>query len=454
MNKDILSSGSAVKADTSGSIRALLPFLLFLSLFLGTGIYLTLQGVDFAFYQLSAPVAALPAIFLAIFLSKDKLNDSIEDFIKGVGNSNVIAMCLIYLLAGAFAAVAKATGGVDATVNLGLTVLPGNFLLPGFFLISAFIATSMGTSMGTIGAVAPIALGVGQSAGIPLPVMAGAVLSGAMFGDNLSIISDTTIAATRIQGCEMKDKFRQNIFIALPAAIVAVIVFYYFSGPVEVPAAREIDWVKVIPYLLILILAASGLNVFAVLSFGLVLTASIGLITMENYSIIQVSKDIYKGFSAMQEIFLLSLMIGGLSALMDKQGGLAFLSSLVSKIINFFTSKRQEQENTKTAELGIAGVVMLTNICTANNTVAIMVAGGVAKDLAKKGGVLPSRAAGLLDIFSCVIQGFLPYGAQALLLGATFGISPLEVVTHGYYLMLLPVSALVSIFAQKKKNRV
>ena len=206
------------------SALALLPLGVFLTLFIGVGSYLTFQGVDFAFYQLPAPVAALPAVVVALLLSKNKLNKAIEQFIKGVGHGDIIAMCMIYLLAGAFASVAKATGGVDATVNLGLSMLPSSLILPGIFVISAFIATAMGTSMGTIAAVAPVALGIAQAAGMDVALTAGVVLSGAMFGDNLSIISDTTIASTRSQGCQMRDKFKENIGIALPAAIAAILL--------------------------------------------------------------------------------------------------------------------------------------------------------------------------------------------------------------------------------------
>ncbi|MEK6215247.1 MAG: Na+/H+ antiporter NhaC family protein, partial [Vibrio fluvialis] len=255
-------SGSQHTTKTvAPSAVALIPLIIFLALFIGVGTYLSLQGVEFAFYQLPAPIAILPAIIIAFLLSKDKLSRSIEHFMHGVGHQDIIAMCMIYLLAGAFAAVAKASGGVDATVNLGLSGIPTNMILPGLFLISAFIATSMGTSMGTIAAVAPVALGIAQSAGMSLPITAGVVLSGAMFGDNLSIISDTTIAATRSQGCEMKDKFKENVRIALPAALIALVVFAYHSTATQVPQAGPIEWLKVLPYITILVLAVSGMNV-------------------------------------------------------------------------------------------------------------------------------------------------------------------------------------------------
>ncbi|MGR5521174.1 Na+/H+ antiporter NhaC family protein [Vibrio sp. PNB22_4_2] len=428
------------------SAVALLPLVVFLALFIGVGTYLSLQGVDFAFYQLPAPIAALPAIVLAILLSKDKLNRSIEHFMRGVGNQDIIAMCMIYLLAGAFAAVAKASGGVDATVNLGLSAISTSMILPGIFLISAFIATAMGTSMGTIAAVAPVALGIAQSAGMSLPLTAGVVLSGAMFGDNLSIISDTTIAATRSQGCQMKDKFKENIRIALPAALGALVIFAFNSTATQVPETGPIEWLKVLPYITILILAVSGMNVFVVLTIGIVLAGGVSLSSIDNYGLTNFAQDIYSGFGSMQEIFLLSMLIGGLSELMRRQGGLAFLTNLVSSIIRSFGSSHSKEANGRASELGIAGLVSMVNTCTANNTVAIIVSGSVARQLAEENNVSPRRSASLLDIFSCVIQGVLPYGAQVLLLGSVFNLSPLEVVANSYYCFALAIAAIVAVF--------
>lgn len=428
------------------SAVALLPLVLFLALFIGVGTYLSLQGVDFAFYQLPAPIAVLPAVILALILSKDKLNRSIEHFLRGVGHQDIIAMCMIYLLAGAFAAVAKASGGVDATVNLGLSAIPTNMILPGIFLISAFIATAMGTSMGTIAAVAPVALGIAQSAGMSLPLTAGVVLSGAMFGDNLSIISDTTIAATRSQGCEMKDKFKENIRIALPAALVALVIFAFNSTATQVPETGPIEWLKVLPYVTILILAVSGMNVFVVLTIGIVLAGGVSLSSIDDYGLTNFAQDIYSGFGNMQEIFLLSMLIGGLSELMRRQGGLAFLTNLVSGIIRTFGSSHSKEANGRASELGIAGLVSMVNTCTANNTVAIIVSGSVARQLAEENNVSPRRSASLLDIFSCVIQGVLPYGAQVLLLGSVFNLSPLEVVANSYYCFALAIAAIVAVF--------
>ncbi|AXY01781.1 Na+/H+ antiporter NhaC family protein [Vibrio alfacsensis] len=428
------------------SAIALLPLAVFLALFIGVGTYLSLQGVDFAFYQLPAPIAALPAVILALVLSKDKLNRSIEHFMRGVGHPDIIAMCMIYLLAGAFAAVAKASGGVDATVNLGLSAIPTSMILPGIFLISAFIATAMGTSMGTIAAVAPVALGIAESAGMSLPLTAGVVLSGAMFGDNLSIISDTTIAATRSQGCEMKDKFRENIRIALPAALVALLIFAFNSTATQVPETGPIEWLKVLPYVTILILAVSGMNVFVVLTIGILLAGGVSLSSIENYGLTNYAQDIYSGFGSMQEIFLLSMLIGGISELMRRQGGLAFLTGFVTRIIRSFGSSHSQESNGRASELGIAGLVSMVNTCTANNTVAIIVSGSVARELAEENNVTPRRSASLLDIFSCVVQGVLPYGAQVLLLGSVFKLSPLEVVANSYYCFALAIAAIVAVF--------
>lgn len=426
------------------SIKALIPFAAFLTLFIGVGSYLTLQGVEFAFYQLPAPIAALPAVIIAILMSKESINKAIEQFIRGVGHSDIIAMCMIYLLAGAFASVAKATGGVDATVNLGLSLLPPSLILPGMFVIAAFIATAMGTSMGTIAALAPVALGIADAAGIDHAIVAGAVLGGAMFGDNLSIISDTTIAATRSQGCEMKDKFKENISIALPAAVVSLILFGVLGTPSTAPIVSDFNWINVLPYISILILAVSGINVFAVLTIGTLMAGVIGLSTTVDYSLTQYGQDIYTGFGNMQEIFLLSMLIGGLSELMKQQGGLNYITEKLSNALR--------NSSQKSGEFGIALLVSLVNCCTANNTVSILVSGSIAKDLAKKHGISAKRSASLLDIFSCIMQGILPYGAQVLLIGSILQLSPLEVTTHSYYCYALAISAIATVLLKKTKQ--
>lgn len=389
---------------------------------------------------------------LALILSKQSLNHAIETFIAGIGHSNIIAMCLIYLLAGGFAAVAKATGGVDATVALGLSFIPSNLLLPGFFVIAAFIATAMGTSMGTIAAVAPVAVGIADQAQIDFALMAGAVMSGALFGDNLSIISDTTIAATRTQGCDMKDKFRENLIFAIPAALLTLVAFT-FAGQDQLAltsqaATADIDLLKVIPYITILVLAVAGLNVFLVLGLGIVLAGAVGLLSPD-YSWVQYGKDIYTGFSNMQEIFILSMLVGGLAALMQQRGGLAFVSQFIERAINRYSNSEQTQ-SPRAAELGMAAIVAGTNTCVANNTVSIVVTGEIAKTLAAKHGVSPKRAASVLDIFACIVQGLIPHGAQALLVAATFSITPLVAVANAWYCMILAVVAVIIVYVRPR----
>lgn len=428
------------------SFIALFPLFLFLALFIGAGLYYQQQGVDFAFYQLPSVVAILPAIILALVISKEKLNTAIETFIEGIGHANIIAMCLIYLLAGAFAAVAKATGGVDATVALGLSLIPSSLLLPGFFLIAAFIATAMGTSMGTIAAVAPIALGVSQEANIDLALMAGTVISGAMFGDNLSIISDTTIAATRSQGCEMRDKFKENIIFSIPAAILTIVALIMVGHGSAELVPQDVDFFKVLPYLAILVLAVSGLNVFVVLTAGILLAGFTGFVTMD-YSVTTFANDIFTGFKNMQEIFVLSMLVGGLAALMQQRGGLVFISQKIEALIKRFSKKQSK----RVTEMGIAGLVSLTNACVANNTVAIIVTGNIAKDLAQKEGIEAKRSASLLDIFACILQGILPYGAQALLAASIFSITPLAAASHAWYCFVLAAVAVLIISLRKHK---
>lgn len=424
---------------------ALLPLLLFLALFIGSGVYYQAANVDFAFYQISAPVAILPAIVLALALGSGALNKRLETFINGVGDNTIITMCLIYLLAGAFASVAKAAGGVDATVNFGLSIIPSQFVLPGLFIITAFVATAMGTSMGTIGAIAPIALGLSEASDLSLPLCIGAVVGGAMFGDNLSIISDTTIAATRSQGCAMRDKFRMNFLIALPAAILTLLWLYIQGADATITQATDYEFMKVIPYIAVLVLAISGLNVLLVLFTGIILAGAVALLSVADYSIAQYSKDIYAGYTGMQEILILSLLIGGLGALMKAQGGLEFLAQQIQR----FTNKRGNEPHTRAGEAAISVAVALTNVCTANNTVAIIISGGLAKDIADRQQVDPRRSACLLDIFSCVVQGLLPYGAQVLLAGSIAGLSPLLIIGNIHYSWLLGLVAIGTIIFRK-----
>jgi len=418
------------------SIIALLPFIVFLGVFLGTGIILTLQGVEFAFYQLPASIAIIPAIFVALYLgkvvTKDTIDKQISQFIKGAGHANIITMCIIYLLAGAFASVAKATGSVDVSVQFGLAIFPSYLILPGLFIVAAFLSTAMGTSMGTIAAIAPIALGFIESAGLDSAVVAGCLISGAIFGDNLSIISDTTIASTRSQGAQMKDKFKVNFKFAVPAAILCLIIFSVLGQSINYEMTNDAAFIGLVPYIVILVLALSGVNVFVVLTLGIVLAAIIGMVS-NDYQLSAWISDINAGFSSMQDIFILSLFIGGLSELIRHQGGLAALTQGIESLARKLSPRNKK----RAAGFGIAGLTFCCNFFTANNTVSIIITGETAKELATDGGLKPAQSASLLDIFACINQGLLPYGAQALLLGTTLGISPLAVVSHAFYPMIL-----------------
>ena len=423
---------------------ALIPLALFLALFIGSGLYYQSQGTEFAFYQVSAPVAIIPAIVLSIAMGWGALNERLDTFIRGIGDSTIITMVIIYLLAGAFAAVVKAVGGVDATVNLGLSLVPEWMILPGIFVIAAFVATSMGTSMGTIAAIAPVAVGVAESAELPLLLTVGAVVGGAMFGDNLSIISDTTIAATRTQGCEMRDKFKLNLLIALPAAVITILLLGYQSSAGEI-APSDYELIKVLPYIAVLVLAVAGLNVMLVLLIGILLAAAVGFITVPDYSVAQLSKQMYEGYTGMQEILILSMLIGGLGALIKHQGGLTFIAACIEKL----TRRNGESGGRRAGEFSIATCVAATNLCTANNTVSIIITGSLAHDIATRYGVNPKRAASLLDIFSCVVQGMIPWGAQILLASSIAKVSPLELVTSVQYCWFLAIAAVISILISK-----
>ncbi|WP_291327675.1 Na+/H+ antiporter NhaC family protein [Desulfovibrio sp. UCD-KL4C] len=426
---------------------ALAPLVLFLVIFIGTGFSLTMNGTSMAFYQLSATVAILPAIAWAVWMGKGKIKDKINIFLSGAGESGIITMCMIYLLAGGFASVAKAIGGVESTVNLGLSIIPASMVLPGLFIIAAFIATAMGTSMGTIAAIAPIAVGVAGKTDITSALLMGAVVGGAMFGDNLSMISDTTIAATRTQGCEMGDKFKMNFMIAIPAAVMTIVILYMLGEGGQVLQQGTYSLLKVLPYIIILVMAVVGINVFIVLGAGIVFTGIVGLFAVADFSVLKFSQDIYSGFTGMQEILVLSLMIGGLGELIKYHGGITYIISFIGKLT-------RGTKSTRAGEFSISALSVLSDLCTANNTVAIILTGGMAKEIAKSHNVDPRRSASLLDIFSCVIQGVIPYGAQILLAGSISQISPLEIIGNMYYCYILAFVAIISIitgFPRMKK---
>ncbi len=434
-----------MNTETKGSFIGLVPFLIFIGFYLGSGIMLESMGMEMAFYQLPAPVAIFPGIVVAFLLFKGTIKEKFETFLEGCGHQDIITMCIIYLLAGAFAVVSKAMGGVDSTVNLGLTYIPAQYIAPGLFVIAGFISTATGTSVGSIVSLAPIAVGLAEKSGVSMAFILAALMGGAMFGDNLSIISDTTIAATKTQGVEMKDKFRVNIKIAAPAAIVTLILLVIFGKPEFTPetASYAFNIIKVLPYIFVLVLALIGINVFVVLTAGIGLSGAIGLF-YGNFTLLGFTKEIYNGFTGMTEIFLLSLLTGGLAAMVTKAGGVDWIISVIHKHI----------KGRKTAELGIGLLVTLTDMAVANNTVAIIINGPIAKNISDSYDVDPKHSASILDIFSCIAQGAIPYGAQMLImLSFTQGkVSPFDIMPLLWYQILLGIFTIIFIFRSSSKK--
>lgn len=421
------------------SFVGLIPFLIFVAIYLGTGVVLQMKGVGMAFYQLPAPVAVFVGIIAAFILFKETIMEKFDTFLEGCGHQDIITMCIIYLLAGAFAGVSKAMGGVDATVNMGLTYIPAHYIAAGLFIIASFISTATGTSVGAIVSITPIAVGLAEKSGVPLPLILAAVMGGAMFGDNLSVISDTTIAATKTQGVEMRDKFRVNLYIAAPAAIITVILLLVFGKPDHVPHIEVLayNFLKVLPYLVVLVLAITGINVFVVLTSGIFLSGIIGL-AHGDFTLLSLTNEIYNGFLGMNEIFLLSLLTGGLATMFTKAGGIQWLIEQIQKII----------VGKKSAKIGVGLLVAVTDMAVANNTVAIIINGSIAKKICQKYNVDLRESAAILDIFSCIFQGLIPYGAQMLiLLGFTAGkVSPLDIIPLLWYQLLLFIFTVVFIF--------
>ena len=428
--------------NKKGSGLALVPFLVFVVIYLGAGLILQSQGVAMAFYQFPSVTAMFIALLVAFAMTKGSINDRFRIFAKGAANEDVLTMLIIYLLAGAFSSVAASMGGRDATVNLGLSLIPVQFLTAGVFIISAFMGTATGTSMGTIGAIVPIAVGVADKGGLSVPLVVGACVGGAMFGDNLSMISDTTIAATRSQGCEMRDKFRVNFFIALPAALITIVILLVMGRPETMPDMGVLEYsiIKVLPYLLVLVLALIGMNVFLVLTIGIFAAGIVGLAT-GSLDIFGFAQGIWGGFTGMNEVFFLTLFCGGMSQLVTHNGGIVWL---IEKL-------RGMMKSNKSAQIGIAALVSLADCATANNTVAIVLSGSVAKDISHEYKVDPRRTASLLDVFSCVFQGVIPYGAQILTAAAltsAYGIamSPTDIIPRLWYCWILAIVGILSIF--------
>ncbi|MDU7966176.1 MAG: Na+/H+ antiporter NhaC family protein [Paeniclostridium sordellii] len=414
-----------------GNPLALLPLGVFLVLFVGSGV------ITGDFYKMPALVAFLIASGVALLFNKNKsLESKMNVFCKGAGDTNIILMIVIFLLAGAFSSVAKAMGGVDSTVNLSLSILPSNLLVSGLFIIGCFISISMGTSVGTIAALSPIGLGIAQKTGIPVPLVIGAVVGGAMFGDNLSMISDTTIAAVRTQGCKLKDKFKVNFLIVLPAAIATVVIltFVTLGYKSDVSSTYEYELIKVLPYILVLAGALLGVNVFALLGSGILFAGLIGIFS-KSFNLLGLISAISEGMAGMYELSLLVLVVGGVVALIKFNGGIDY-------ILYFITSKIKSK---KGAEFGIAALVSVIDLCTANNTIAIVTAGPLAKDIAKKYDIDPRKTASILDIFSSCWQGVIPYGAQLLTAAGIAGISPVEILGYLYYPGLMFLCGIASI---------
>ena len=429
------------KEPKKGNPLALLPIGVFLVLFLGTGI------ATKDFYRMPVLVAFLIAAAVAFLPNrKESMATKLEIFCNGAGENNIILMCIIFLLAGAFSNVAKSMGAVESTVNLSLSILPTNLLVAGLFIIACFISVSMGTSVGTITALTPIGIGIAQKTGMPVALIIGAIIGGGMFGDNLSMISDTTIAAVRTQGCELKDKFKTNFLIVLPAAILTIIILTVIASGYQTTLEGDYAYsiVKVLPYLAVLIGALAGVNVFALLGGGALFAGIIGMMngSFDFFGFMQAAGE---GMMGMEDLAMLSIVIGGTLALIKHNGGMDFLlNSIKSRI-----------KTKKGAEFGIAALVSVVDLCTANNTIAIVMAGPLAKDIAEEFNIAPKRTASLLDIFSSCWQGMIPYGAQILSAAGLAAVSPMELLPFIFYPMLMGLCGLLAIafeFPKFKEN--
>ncbi len=422
--------------EKQGRASALLPIGVFLVIFLGAGI------VFRDFYSMPAIVGFLIALTVAFFQNGElSFEEKIKIAARGAGDENIITMILIYLAAGAFSGAVTAAGGVESTVNLGLSVLPSGIAVVGLFLIGCFISVSMGTSMGTIAALAPIAVGISEKTGFAMAVCIGAVVCGAMFGDNLSMISDTTIAAVKTQGCEMRDKFRANFLIVLPAALVTMVLFFLLTrnGSFRIEAELDYHLLRVVPYLIVLVGALIGFNVFLVLISGTVISLIVGTVT-GTLGVSEVFQVMGEGVTSMYDITVISLIVACIVSLVREYGGIQFLLELINGKI----------KSRKGAQLGIAGLSLLVDAATANNTVAIVMAGPIVKEISDEYGIDPKRSASLLDIFTSVGQGLIPYGAQLLSAASLTGLTPFAIIPYLFYPVLMGVSAVLFIAFGKK----
>lgn len=428
-----------MEKEKKGRAIALLPIGVFLIIFLGAGI------VFKDFYAMPAIVAFLIALFVAFLQNKElSFNKKIEVIAKGVGEENIITMSLIFLCAGGFSGAVTAAGGVDSTVNLGLSLIPAHFAVAGLFLIGCFISVSMGTSMGTIAALAPIAVGISEKTGFALSICIGAVVCGAMFGDNLSMISDTTIAAVKTQGCEMKDKFKANFFIVLPAAIITVLIFWFATRDMNFHLEENLSYSlwEVLPYMVVLIGALIGINVFVVLISGIVISLIVG-VSMGHIALSEMFQVVGNGVTSMYDITVISIIVACIVSLVKEHGGIQFILNLIKSNIN----------GRRGAEFGIALLALFVDACTANNTVAIVMTGPIAKEISEEFDVDPRRSASLLDMFTSVGQGIIPYGAQLLSAATLTGLTPLQIIPNLYYPLLMGVCGVLAIIFRPQSKK-
>lgn len=417
---------------------ALLPIGVFLVLFLGMGI------ISGDFYSMPTIVAFLIALIVAFiqYPKETKFDEKMSIVAKGVGDDNIITMCLVFLAAGGFSGAVTAAGGADSTVNFCLSIMPSSVAVVGLMVIGCFISLSMGTSMGTIGALSTIAVGISDKTGISMAMCIGAVVCGAMFGDNLSMISDTTIAAVRTQGCEMKDKFKANFLIVLPAAILSLVIFGVMTmNKTYTAEIGSYNVLQILPYILVLVGALIGLNVFVVLIGGTVAACIIGVATGA-MAVSDIFSSIGSGVTGMYDITVISITVACIVSLVKHHGGIEFILKFIRRSIR----------SQKGAKLGIAGLSLLVDMATANNTVAIVIAGPIAKEISDEYDVDPKTTASLLDIFASVGQGMIPYGAQLLLAAEATGVAPFEIMPFLYYPILMAVSAVIFILVKKDKK--
>ena len=426
-------SMKALENERNYGPLAFLPMIVLLVVYFGSGIVFTILGTPDAFKQISREFALVISVLVALFMSKRGISEAVDAFAGHCANSGIMLMCLIFVLAGMFSGVTKGMGAVDSTVNLALSFIPARFITAGLFLICVFISTSMGTCLGTISAIAPIALGFIEAAGLDPAITMSAVIGGSMFGDNLSVISDTTIAATRGAGCEMKDKFRMNFKIALPAAVITTIIYCLIGGGAELASTYEFEIIKVIPYLVVLVCAVAGMNVIYVLLTGTVLSALIGVVT-GSMDLIGLSASATSGIGGMLSLVLMALFMKGLSGMAADMGGMEWLTGLFTNI-----------KSRKGAQYAIAAIVSVIDFFIGNNTIAIIISTPLCKPIAKKYGIAPERLASLMDIFGVIVPGFSPLSSAFLVVTTMSSVSPLSLMTRGYYLFFLFIFTVITI---------